>query len=146
MAVLPHPPTPARPAYELAVVDIRPMRVSIRAAGELGVAAEKDLARLLAVELATGHVFIRVDLSQVKSLDHSCAGMHGRAHDGCLASHGLLLLEGSCGGVRESFTTAGLERQLFLARTTGPTDWWPNAPGLADLVRREWARGGPRRS
>lgn len=138
MDVLPHQSAPTQSAFELAVVHVHSDGVSIRAAGELDRVATDDLARLLASELAAGHVFVRMDLSGVTSLDCSCLGTLKEAHDGCLASHGLLLLEGLRDGTRQVFEAAGLDRCLFLTRTTGPSEWPLNLPRLADLVRAQW--------
>src|SRR4051812_46712883 len=102
MVVFSDHPTPAQPAYEVVVVDERGDRVSIRAAGQLELAASEDLARLLEAQLAAGHVFVRLDLSDVTSVDCSCAGTLQRVHEGCLASQGLLLLEGLRAGARRA--------------------------------------------
>jgi anti-anti-sigma regulatory factor len=137
MAVLPRHSAPTRSAYQLTVVRVQEDRVSIRAAGELGLAAQEDLSRLLASELAAGHVFVRMDLSGVTSLDGSCLGTLKLAHDGCLASHGLLLLEGTGNGSGGIFAAARLDRRLFLARTNGPAEWLPDISTLAELARHE---------
>jgi anti-anti-sigma factor len=137
MAPLPQHPAPTPSGFELAVVDMQEDRVSIRAAGELDTVARDELSRLLASELAAGRVFVRMDLSGITSLDGSCLGTLKSAHDGCLASQGLLLLEGLCEDARQVLVTGGLDRCLFLAGTAGPPEWLPNLPGLAGLIRHE---------
>jgi anti-anti-sigma factor len=143
MAALPQHPAPTRSGFELAVVDMQDDRVSIRAAGELDAGAREELSNLLASELAAGRVFVRMDLSQVTSLDGSCLGTLKSAHDGCIASQGVLLLEGLCEGARQVLVAGGLDRCLFLAGTAGPPEWLPNLPGLADLIRHECAGVSP---
>jgi len=137
MDVLPHQSTSTPSTFVLAIVDAQDDRVSIRAAGELDVAATDDLSRMLTSEIAAGHVFVRIDLSAVTSLDSSCLGALAQAYDGCLASQGFLLIEGLGDGARRVLTATGLDRSLFLTRTTGPQDWLPNLPRLAYLVLRE---------
>jgi anti-anti-sigma factor len=137
MVALTHEPVPTRPMFELAVVRVQDDRVSIRAAGVFDLAAREQLSRLLTSELQAGRAFVRMDLTQVTTLDGSCLSTLKEAHDGCLASQGMLLLEGLCDSARRVLVAAGLERCLFLTGTAGPPDWMPNLPGLADLVRHE---------
>ena len=137
MAVLPHEHEPVRPSFDVAVVRVHDDRVSIRAAGLIDESAREELSRVLTTELAAGHVFVRMDLSAVTLVDGSCLGTLKEAHDGCLASEGLLLLEGLCDEAREVLAVAGLDQCLFLAGAAGPPEWLPNLPGLADLVRHE---------
>src|SRR5215212_1502231 len=137
MSVRPDEPVPAPSVFHLAVVRVEEDRVSIRAAGELDLAARETLSQLLAAELAAGHVLVRMDLSEVSLVDGSCLNALKDAHDGCLASEGMLLLEGLCDDARQVLAAAGLDRCLFLAGSAGPAEWLPNLPGLAQLVRHE---------
>src|SRR3954447_14413485 len=145
MAV-PHEPETAEARFDVAVVAATGDRVSIRAAGVLDDRARERLSALLDAELMAGHVFVRMDLSAVTLVGRSCLGTLKEVHDGCLASDGLLLIEGLCDEARQVLAAAGLDRCLFLSGTAGPPEWLPNLPGLADLVRHECAsptRSGP---
>jgi anti-anti-sigma regulatory factor len=136
MAVLLRTAAPAA-TYRLEVVRVDGDRVSIGAEGKLGTAALRDLSCLLMSEVATGHVFVRIDLSAVTSIDRACVGALKQAHDRCLASQGLLLLEGLGDESRQMLAAMGLDRLFFLADTVGPQEWLPRVPRLATLVRQE---------
>ena len=123
--------------FDIAVVRVQEDRVSIRASGRLNQPARDFLAAVLSAELAVGHVFVRMELSDVTSLDGSCLATLKDVHEGCLASQGVLLLEGLCGEARHVLAAAALDRCLFVTGTRGPSDWLPNIDALAALVRHE---------
>jgi anti-sigma B factor antagonist len=109
----------ARPdsAFRLRVVDTDPLRASIRAAGELDLAARDSLTELLQEQLLAGRRVINFDLSEVTFLDCSCIGVLVGAHHRFLERHGLLILAGIDARVARVLKLTGLDGKLFIAPT-----------------------------
>jgi anti-anti-sigma factor len=109
--------------YELAVVAVGDNDVSLRATGELDVAASDELAELTLRQLHEGHRFIRIDVAGVSFLDCSCAGALVRVHDACLAAGGMLLIESMRATALPALTITGLDRTLFVTRSVPGLPW-----------------------
>lgn len=90
-----------------------PRRSTIRAAGELDLAAADQLRTVLDQQCDSGHCFARVDLSAVTFLDCACLGVLVEAHHRFLAAHGTLLLTGVGPRVDRLIELAGLDQTLF---------------------------------
>jgi anti-anti-sigma factor len=110
----------APPGYRLTVLDLDPLRATIRAAGELDLAARDPLAELLRQQQTAGRRVIRLDLSEVIFLDCSCVGVVVAAHRRFLELHGLLVLADINASVARMLRLTGLEDSLFIepARAT----------------------------
>jgi anti-anti-sigma factor len=110
----------APPGYQLTVVDLDPLRATIRVAGELDLAARDPLAELLRQQQTAGRRVIRLDLAEVSFLDCSCVGVVVAAHRRFLELHGLLVLADINASVARMLRLTGLEDSLFIepARAT----------------------------
>jgi anti-anti-sigma factor len=110
----------APPGYRLTVLDLDPLRATIRAAGELDLAARDPLAELLRQQQTAGRRVIRLDLSEVIFLDCSCVGVVVAAHRRFVELHGLLVLTDINASVARMLRLTGLEDSLFIepARAT----------------------------
>ena len=107
----------ARPGFRLTVVDLDPLRATIRAAGELDLAARGPLAELLEQLLVAGRRVISLDLSEVTFLDCSCVGVLVAAHHRFLELRGLLVLTDVDAPVARILRATGLDDSLFLTPT-----------------------------
>lgn len=114
----------ARPAFRLTVVDLDPLRATIRAEGELDLAARRPLAELLEQQQIAGRRVISLDLSEVTFLDCSCVGVLVAAHHRFLELHGLLVLTDVGARVAPILRVTGLADRLFIA----PTGARPSRP------------------
>jgi anti-sigma B factor antagonist len=101
--------------FRLTVVDADPLRATIRAAGELDLAASGPLAELLAQQQIEGRRVISLDLSEVTFLDCSCLSVLVTAHHRLLERHGLLVLAEVDGCVARILRLTGLADRLFIA-------------------------------
>jgi anti-sigma B factor antagonist len=117
-------PFSARPGFRLTVVDLDPLRATIRAAGELDLAARQPLTALLQQQLIAGRRIISLDLSEVTFLDCSCVGVLVAAHHRFLELRGLLVLTEVDARVARILRATGLEDSLFMA----PTGARPSRP------------------
>lgn len=112
----------ARPGFRLTVADLDLFRATIRAAGELDLAARDPLVDLLEQQLVAGRRVIRLDLSEVTFLDCSCVGVLVAAHRRCLELQGLLVLADIDASVTRILRLTGLEDSLFIEPTgAGPS-------------------------
>jgi anti-sigma B factor antagonist len=111
---------PAEPdtAFALTVVDLDPMRASLRAVGEFDLAAREDLAELLQQQETARRRIVWLDLSQVTFLDCSCLGVLVASHHRLLALHGLLVLTGVDAHVARMLKITGLDDRLFVVPRT----------------------------
>ena len=107
----------ARPGFRLTVVDLDPLRATIRAAGELDLAARGPLAELLEQQQVAGRRVVSLDLSDVTFLDCSCVGVLVAAHHRFLDLHGLLVLTDVDGPVARILRATGLDNSLFITST-----------------------------
>ena len=114
----------ARPAFQLTVVDLDPLRVTIRVAGELDLVAREPLLQMLEQQQLAGRRVIILDFSEVTFLDCSCVGVLVAAHNRLLELHGLLVLHDVDVRVARVLRVTGLEDILFLA----PTQARPSQP------------------
>jgi anti-anti-sigma factor len=110
----------APPGYRLTVLDLDQLRATIRAAGELDLAARDPLAELLRQQQTAGRRVIRLDLSEVIFLDCSCVGVVVAAHRRFVELHGLLVLTDINASVARMLRLTGLQDSLFIepARAT----------------------------
>jgi anti-sigma B factor antagonist len=104
----------ARPAFGLTVVHLDPLHATIRAAGELDLAARGPLAELLEQQQIAGRRVISLDLAEVTFLDCSCVGVLVAAHQRFLECHGLLVLTDVDARVARLLRATGLEDHLFI--------------------------------
>ena len=114
----------ARPGFRFTVLDLDPLRATIRAAGELDLAAREPLAELLQQQQLAGRRVISLDLSEVTFLDCSCVGVIVTAHHRFLELRGLLVLTHVNARVARILRATGLEDGLFIA----PTSARPSRP------------------
>lgn len=105
---------PAVRYYDLAVVDLGPLRASVRATGELDLAARDDLAAVFQEQLDAGRRIVRLDLSAVTFLDCSCLGVLIAAHQRFLDLRGLLVLSGVTENVARVLAITGTDDRLFI--------------------------------
>jgi len=110
------PDVAARPEAEfvLTVVDVDPLRATIRASGELDLAARAPLAELLQQQQTAGRRVIRLDLSEATFLDCSCVGVLVAAHRRCLELQGLLVLTDLHACAARILRVTGLDDSLFI--------------------------------
>jgi anti-anti-sigma factor len=107
----------ARPGFQLTVVELDPVRATIRAAGELDLAAREPLAELLKQQRMAGRRVISLDFSEVTFLDSSCVGVLVAAHNRFLELHGLLVLHDVDARIARTLRVTGQEDSLFIAPT-----------------------------
>lgn len=105
------------PGFQLTVVELAPRRATIRAAGELDLAAREPLAELLQQQQMAGRRVISLDFSEVTFLDSSCVGVLVAAHHRLLARHGLLVLHDVNARIARTLRVTGQEDCLFIAPT-----------------------------
>ena len=101
-------------AFDLAVVDLDPLRAAICAVGEFDLAARDDLAEALQQQETAGRRIVRLDVSRVTFLDCSCLGVIVASHQRFLELHGLLVITGVDGAVARILTITGLAERLFI--------------------------------
>jgi anti-anti-sigma factor len=108
--------TPPEAPFALTVDRFDPDHASLRAAGELDLAAAGPLADLLhqTVEVA-GRRFIRLDLSEVAYMDCSCLGVLVGAHCRLRAIGGQLTLTSVSGAVDRLVRLTHLDQRLQTA-------------------------------
>jgi anti-anti-sigma factor len=107
----------SRPGFQLTVVELDPLRATIRAAGELDLAAKAPLAELLQQQQLAGRRVISLDFSAVTFLDSSCVGVLVKAHLHLLECHGLLVLHNVDARIARTLRVTGQEDSLFIAPT-----------------------------
>ena len=103
------------PSFE--VVRVSGSRASLRAAGELDLAAVEGLSSILAAQLAAGRRFIRLDLSAVTFIDCSCLGVLVAAHHRLRGTRGQLLLTDVSGPVVRLLDLTGMAAVLLTTST-----------------------------
>ena len=108
----------ARPGFRFTVVDLDPLHATIRAAGELDLAAREPLAEVLQQQQIAGRRVICLDLSEVTFLDCSCVGVIVAAHHRFLELGGRLVLTDVNATVERILRVTGLEDSLFIASTS----------------------------
>ena len=108
----------ARPGVRFTVVDPDPLHATIRAAGELDLAAREPLAEVLQQQQIAGRRVICLDLSEVTFLDCSCVGVIVAAHHRFLELGGRLVLTDVNATVERILRVTGLEDSLFIASTS----------------------------
>lgn len=99
----------------------KPRRCTIRAAGELDLAAADQLLAVLNQQCESGRCVTRLDLSAVTFLDCSCLGALVQAHHRFLATHGALRLTGIGPPVERLLTLTGLGQTLFTSFEQPPS-------------------------
>ena len=114
----------ARPGFRFTVVDLDPLRATIRAAGELDLAAREPFSELLEQQQIAGRRVISLDLAAVTFLDCSCVGVLVAAHHRFLELRGLLALTDVDVPVARILRATGLANSLFIA----PTGARPSRP------------------
>ena len=105
------------PGFHLTVVELDPRRATIRAAGELDLAAREPLAELIQQQQLAGRRVISLDFSEVTFLDSSCVGVLVAAHRRLLERHGLLVLHDVDARIARTLRVTGQEDSLFIAPT-----------------------------
>ena len=108
----------ARPGVRFTVVDPDLLHATIRAAGELDLAAGEPLAEVVQQQQIAGRRVICLDLSEVTFLDCSCVGVIVAAHHRFLELGGRLVLTDLNATVERILTVTGLEDSLFIASTS----------------------------
>jgi anti-anti-sigma factor len=101
--------------FELAVVELDPLRSTFRAGGELDLAARDALSDGLQRQQDAGRRFVNLDLSEVTFLDSSCLQVIEDFHDGFLKLPGLMILTGINTRVARMLRLTGLRDRLFIA-------------------------------
>ena len=111
------------PGFQLTVVELDPRRATIRAAGELDLAAREPLAELLQQQQMAGRRVISLDFSEVTFLDSSCVCVLWRRPPPPRAC-GLLVLHDVDARIARTLRVTGKEDCLFIA----PTHARPSRP------------------
>jgi len=91
----------------------KPRRCTLRAAGELDLAAADQLRAVLNQQCESGPCLLLLDLSAVTFLDCTCLGALVQAHHHHLAAHGTLRLTGVGHPVERLLTLSDLGQTLF---------------------------------
>jgi anti-anti-sigma factor len=100
--------------YQLEVVDHGPLRTTIRAVGELDLAARDELAEALRPQQGGRRRIVNLDLTKVSFLDCSCLGVLVASHQRLLRQQGLLVLTGVDDAIARIFRITGLDNLLFI--------------------------------
>jgi len=95
-------------------------RSQLRAHGELDVATADRLAAILEQQRATGHRYVRLDMSGITFLDCAGLGVLVAAHHRFLAARGTLILTGLGKRTWRLLQLTALDHVLFTAAVNQP--------------------------
>lgn len=120
MAPVRHPTPASDDAFELAVVGADPLRATVRASGELDLAARDSIVEVLGRQRDSGRAIVRLDLTDVTFMDCSCLHALVEEHQRFLAARGHLVLTGVGHRTSRLLELTGLDQILFAV--PGPPD------------------------
>jgi anti-sigma B factor antagonist len=120
MTVVRHPTKSSPVGFELAVVGADPLRATVRASGELDLAARDSIVEVLGRQRDSGRAIVRLDLTDVTFMDCSCLRALVEEHQRFLAARGQLVLTGVGNRTNRLLKLTGLDQILFAV--SGPPD------------------------
>jgi len=100
--------------FDLVVTQTGPQRSLLRLEGELDLVSAPVLANTLEAQVATGRIFIDLDLAQLRFCDATGLGVLAKAHVRCKEAGGRLLLRYPSRVLRRLLNITGLDDALSI--------------------------------